>query len=216
MQGYDQLEIKVIRSTEAPGSVCKLACNHTMVAEPEEGLNASPKLLKFLVRAEHTSVFEHCAITFMISGVSRSLMAQLTRSRMSSITCQSQHYQDYEDVPTIVDPALLGDLVMSGALDNAYRAYEILREFGTAKEEARQVLPNAAAVNILWTVNARELMLFLRQRLCKRNVLEMRIFAECIRVSANLWWPELFTLSGAPCVMDGKCNQGHMRSALCK
>jgi thymidylate synthase (FAD) len=216
MQGYDKMTVKIERMTHRPGQMCKLACDHTMVAEPEDGPAASPKLLAFLVKAEHTSVLEHCSITFRLSGVSRSFMSQITRHRVGTFTCQSQHYQDYEHVPTVVAPSLVHNLELASAIEKAYKAYGRLQLQGVPKEEARQVLPSAAAVNILWTVNARSLIGFLRQRLCKRNVLEMFMFAELIQEQAMLWWPALFSLSGAPCNMDGSCNQGKMRSPLCK
>ena len=215
---YQDTEITVVQATNNPGKLCKLACDHTMVAEPETGKEASKSLLKFLVKAEHTSVLEHCVMTFAIKGVSRSLMAQVTRSRVSSPTCQSQHYQDYSEAPMVINESYFNrnSVLYSEALTKSLGYYKELLANSETKEEARQVLPNAAAVNILWTVNARELMLFLRQRLCRRNVEEMYVFAHSILLECFRWWPELFEFAGAPCAMDGKCNQGRMRSPLCK
>ena len=38
----------------------------------------------------HMSVIEHASYTFLIEGVSRALLAQLTRHRIASISVQSQ------------------------------------------------------------------------------------------------------------------------------
>ena len=40
----------------------------------------------------HESVLEHCKFTFQIEGVSRALLAQLTRHRIASFSVQSQRY----------------------------------------------------------------------------------------------------------------------------
>jgi len=207
------MRIKVVRATEKPGELLKLACNHTMVAKPEAFKEASPELIKFLIEAKHRSVFEHCKITFEISEVSRSLMAQLTRHRAGVFTCQSQHYQDYSGVPAIGT----GDKDLDKAILTAYKAYHTAVVYGgVPKEVARQVLPNAASVNILWTVDARNLFDFLEQRLCERNVPEMIAFAGALRVSALEWWPTLFKLSGPYCHRYQCCNQGSMQADLCK
>jgi len=44
----------------------------------------------------HDSVLEHATFTFGIEGVSRVLLAQLTRHRLASFSVQSQRYVSYE------------------------------------------------------------------------------------------------------------------------
>ena len=44
----------------------------------------------------HESVLEHASFTFGIEGVSRVLLAQLTRHRIASFSVQSQRYVSYE------------------------------------------------------------------------------------------------------------------------
>ena len=206
------MKIEIVRATEIPNELLKLACDHTMVAEPTEGKSASQELIDFLIKADHMSVFEHCKITFKISEVSRSLMAQLTRHRAGVFTCQSQHYQNYGDVPAIKT----GDESLDMAIEKAYYAYSSACERGIVKEVARQVLPNAASVNILWTVDARNLYNFIVMRLCERNVPEMVTFAYNLRAQACSWWPELFEEAGPHCYTHGCCNQGKMQAAQCK
>ena len=81
---------------------------------------------------------------------------------------------------------------------------------GVPAEEARQILPNAAAVNIMWTVNARSLLNFFEQRLCNRNVGEMRILANKIWHEVHSYWPDFANLCGPRCYTSGQCNQGRM------
>ena len=208
---YDDITITPLRFTDNPGALAKIACDMTMQTQPDVNNNVSiPKgLLKFILTAEHTSVLEHCSISLNVKGVSRSLLAQLSRHRHASLTSQSQHYQDYSDAPVVISKAAKESGWYNGVFESEFIEYKLLLQAGCAKEEARQVLPNAAAVNLLWTVNARGLLTFLRPRLCWRNVEEMRIFAKKVWSASMLWWPELFVNVGPPCML-GKCNQGVM------
>ena len=150
-------------------------------------------------------------MTFAINGVSRSLLAQLTRHRMSSFTSASQHYADYSDMPMVVGEQLADNSEAESCLNWALRGYSRLAYDGVPIEEARQVLPNACAVNILWTVNARSLLNFFTQRLCKRNVEEMLTFASKVFDEVDNYWPEYAALCGPFCYMNGgDCNQGKM------
>ncbi|MGI6215611.1 MAG: FAD-dependent thymidylate synthase, partial [Christensenellales bacterium] len=48
--------------------------------------------LKGVIASGHLSVIEHISFTFGVEGVSRVLLAQLTRHRIASFSVQSQRY----------------------------------------------------------------------------------------------------------------------------
>lgn len=208
---YDEMTVELIQRSKYPAELVALALDLTMHSN-EEHVPAvfTDKMGKFLLDAEHTSPLEHVHYTFLIQGVSRSFLAQITRHRMGSFTSASQHYQDYSDYPCIV-----GEInpTYAIAMTNAYSTYEFLQtgDAKLPKEEARQILPNAAAVNLLWSVNARGLVTFLKQRLCNRNVKEMQIFAQRVLSLAMETFPEVFKFVGPQCLMDGKCKQGRLQ-----
>jgi thymidylate synthase (FAD) len=134
---------------------------------------------------------------------------------MASYTSGSQHYQDYSEYPCVVHPEFLKDISFVNFLDvslgNSFGEYNyLITQHGVPPQEARQVLPNAAAVNILWTINARSLVNFLKLRLCYRNVSEMQLFAERALSLARIHFPALFNNVGPQCFM-GKCKQGKMK-----
>ncbi len=57
-----------------------------------EGTDAD-RLFRHIVRSGHSSTLEHISFTFAIEGVSRALLAQLTRHRVGfSFSVQSQRY----------------------------------------------------------------------------------------------------------------------------
>lgn len=216
IQTYQDMEIEILRQTERPTELVSLALQQTMHKDIV-AKEASDKMLKFLLVSEHTSPLEHCTMTFRATGISRSLLAQVTRQRMWSFTSSSQHYQDYRDYPVVVSQEMAADRGAIMALGDLLMNYEdLVGTAGFPVHEARQILPNASAVNILITCNARSLVTFLRQRRCVRNVPEMVHFADLLQKACMLWFPELFTHVGAPCFMDGKCNQGRMMAEECK
>ena len=60
-----------------------------------QGLDDPQKVSRFvgmLAEMGHESPIEHMSFTFGIEGVSRSLLAQITRHRMASFSVQSQRY----------------------------------------------------------------------------------------------------------------------------
>jgi len=213
-QSYRDTHIWMIQNTPSPNRLIQWACETTMRQVVSEDLATSDKirrLLEYLVKAEHTSVLEHVVYTFKISGVSRSFLAQITRHRMGSFTSSSQHYQDYRDYPMVVHPDYIDEFSKTDHnLASIVDAYVTLIDRGVPNYEARQILPNACAVNLIWTVNARALLNFMRLRMCNRNTAEIKIFAQNIKALVALHWPEFSDLLVAPCV-SGACNQGKMQ-----
>jgi len=209
IKDYTEMHIDLLQATMYPAEHVGLALSITMRHKPDdETLVATRSLCGKLWKAEHTSVFEHVVYCFLIENVSRSFLAQITRQRTASPTSGSQHYQNYSSYPMVIDKA--HEDHMSGQLNNALRTYRSALKAGVPREEARQVLPNASAVNYLWTIDARNLMFFLRQRLCNRNVKEMRIFANRILSLVTPHFPELFMHAGPQCT-DGECFQKELK-----
>ena len=58
----------------------------------------------------HESTFEHASFTFGIEGVSRVLLAQLTRHRIASFSVQSQRYVSMENTCDYVIPPAVSAL----------------------------------------------------------------------------------------------------------
>lgn len=215
IQSYKNMSVEMIRSTDYPAELVALAMSLTQKSDPTATIPVlTIKTCQFLWNAEHVSLFEHVGYTFLVQGVSRSFLAQITRQRTASPTSGSQHYQDYTSYPCAIDfnaPNTNNDLeAMADVLQHSVEVYDRLIDHGMAREEARQVLPNASCVNYLWTIDALNLFKFLRQRLCNRNVLEMRIFAYRVLSLVTAHFPEWFNICGPQCYM-GDCKQGYMR-----
>ena len=62
------------------------------------------EFIKKLHTLGHQSPLEHASFTFAIEGVSRSLLAQITRHRIASFSVQSQRYVNMEDKFQPIEP----------------------------------------------------------------------------------------------------------------
>ncbi|MDI3281616.1 MAG: FAD-dependent thymidylate synthase [Bacillota bacterium] len=133
--------------------------------EREEMLRLARKILS----SGHWSVVEHCTVTFAVAGVSRALLAQYSRHRIGvSLSVQSQRFvserSDYNQglFDAVVPPSVAGRpealALYREELQRAQKAYDALTSLGIPKEDARFVLPNAAATNFVTTLNLRSLL----------------------------------------------------------
>ena len=187
------------------------------------------KQIKLLQSIGHESPIEHVSFTFAIEGVSRSLLAQITRHRLASFSVRSQRYVKMGDADYNIPESILLDLesreLYNRTIISAYKAYEAITRNLMLKylnqgmdeksaekkaiEDARFVLPNAACTSMVMTMNARELLHFFRLRTCNRAQWEIRevadkMLAECYRVA-----PTIFKDAGCGCC-SGSCSEGRM------
>ncbi len=161
----------------------------------------------------HESVLEHVSFTFLAEGVSRSLLAQLTRHRIASFSVQSQRYVSYaKGFGYVVPPAVsaLGPEAegeYAAQMAQMQRWYEGWQTKLGTNEDARFVLPNACETRLMVTMNARELRHFFALRMCERAQWEIRAMAE--KMFALCWeqTPELFEDAGPGC-LRGPCPEG--------
>lgn len=181
------------------------------------------KYLQRLVDRGHLSPIEHASFTFAIEGVSRALLAQITRHRIASFSVQSQRYvsQAREEgcFSYILPPAIeaLGPEAVQ-AYDEQMRTMqrwynEWQQKLGASgeqsNEDARFVLPNACETRMVVTMNARELIHFFELRCCNRAQWEIRALAwEMLRLASQAA-PILFQNSGPGCI-SGACPEGKM------
>lgn len=167
----------------------------------------------------HQSPLEHVSFTFGIEGVSRAMLAQITRHRIASFSVQSQRYVNMDEFGYVVPPSIAAnqDAIdeYEHFMDRADLVYTYLRSCGIPAEDARFVLPNACETRMIVTMNARELLHFFSLRCCKRAQWEIRAVAdEMLRLCKEVA-PEIFAKAGAGCVR-GHCPEGKMGCKTCQ
>ncbi len=198
---------------------------------------STSKFVAMLAEIGHESPIEHASFTFGIEGVSRALLAQITRHRIASFSVQSQRYVrksgfDYVIPPEIeAIPEARAEYIL--AMNEAARHYERLSEIllqahtrrmmdsgltqdaahkkaeKLAIEDARFVLPNSCDTRMVVTMNARSLHNFFAHRCCNRAQWEIQAVADEMLRLVTAVAPNLFASAGPSCV-NGPCPEGKM------
>lgn len=136
------------------------------------------KILRMCAKNGHTSVLEHMYFNFEISGVSRALLAQLTRHRIASFSVRSQRYCDELGHDVVIPPSIQNNeealLEFKRVIDRVDEGYKALTELGIPKEDARYLLNNACETTLVMSINARSLINLCNERLCTRAQWEIR------------------------------------------
>ena len=204
-----------------------------------DGLDTE-KTMSFIERLMsmgHESPLEHISFTFGIEGVSRSLLAQLTRHRIASYSVKSQRYVNEGRFEFIIPKEIEADekakQIFLSAMEDDVKAYNPLTEILFEKhyndmiktgmdekkaksaaekkaiEDARYVLPNACETKLIATFNARSLLNFFNHRCCERAQWEIRDLAsEMLRLVKEIC-PVIFKTAGPPCLTK-PCPEGAM------
>jgi thymidylate synthase (FAD) len=229
--GRKRLHVELLQHTaqaeEIVAMAAKLCYSPADILELKEGVESSDqtRFLGKLVEMGHLSPIEHVSFTFGIEGVSRSLLAQITRHRIASFSVKSQRYVSAkrggrgETFGYIIPPriAALGEEYVEEferQMEQMQKWYdewcERLGDKGeAANEDARFVLPNAAETKMVVTMNARELLHFFTLRTCNRAQWEIRELAwEMLRLVREVA-PTLFK-NGGPNCLRGPCTEGKM------
>ncbi|ADI02998.1 MAG TPA: FAD-dependent thymidylate synthase [Syntrophothermus lipocalidus] len=239
-----RLKVRLLQHTYEPEKLvavaAKLCYSPSGIDGIMEGLDSktTSDFLNMLTELGHESPIEHATFTFGIEGVSRSLLAQITRHRIASYSVKSQRWVREDQFDYVIPPEIQAIPAAKDIFEKAmqedqayYRALtEILFERHFKKlleegkdekvakreaekqaiEDARYVLPNACETKLIVTMNARSLFNFFRQRCCNRAQWEIRRLAEEMLRLVRQVAPTLFAKAGPGCYMLGKCPEGKM------
>ncbi len=201
------------RQCYAPGSVAEM---WPRLLNGEISRQAQADFVARILASGHTSPIEHVSFTFALSGVSRALTHQLVRHRLASYSQQSQRYVDSSYFDYVIPPRIAEQpecrKIFEECMAQIGDAYVVLKRMlerdGNAKEDARFVLPQAAASRIVVTMNCRSLINFFEQRTCMRAQWEIRGAAHEMLAICRGILPEIFAAAGPRCERLGYCPEG--------
>jgi len=166
---------------------------------PRTATNAG--CLRHLLEVGHLSVLEHGAVSFYITGISRSCTHELIRHRHFSYSQLSQRFVRENDSNVVIPPAIAGDerleALFAKATEASRSAYtELLAALEDkladvpggpirnkqARQAARSVLPNATETRVVVTGNYRAWRHFVEMRATEHADVEIRqVAVECLR-----------------------------------
>ena len=237
------MEVKLLAYTPQPertvACAAKLCYAAADIDTVYEGLTEekTASFLEMLNSIGHESPIEHASFTFGIQGVSRSLLAQITRHRIASYSVQSQRYVKENAFEFVLPPEIeaipAAKEEFIRAMEEDQKHYENLTALLKEKhkrellaqgedeksanrkaekkaiEDARFVLPNACATKMICTMNARSLLNFFTHRCCNRAQWEIRALAVEMLKEVKAVAPHIFEKAGPPC-LRGNCPEGKM------
>lgn len=217
------LNVTLIAHTPEPEKVIAMASRTCYSALDLEGLDKktdttnNAAYIRRVLASGHTSIAEHASFTFGLEGVSRTLLAQITRHRVASFSVQSQRYVsvagaevfDYVLPPRIRALGPEAEEKFAQQMKTMQRWYDEWSEAlgQDSAEDARFVLPGAAATRIVMTMNARELLHFFSLRMCNRAQWEVREAAWRMYELVYPLAPSVFENAGPGCAR-GACPEG--------
>ena len=216
-----KLNVALLQYTPSPcetialaGRLCYSGSDISSLSDRSKG--TADKFVEKLLDLGHLSPIEHASFTFGVEGISRALLAQITRHRIASFSVQSQRYVKQDELNYIVPKSIyeLGNdavLQFTEQMKQIESFYKYWLDKGLPAEDARFVLPNAAETKMVFTMNARELMHFFELRCCNRAQWEIRALAWAMLGMARREAPTLFDRAGGPsCVCSGRCSESKM------
>lgn len=237
------MKVRLLSHTPEPERLIAAAAKNCYSAVDVDGIleglteEKTQSFLQMLTEIGHESPIEHVSFTFAIEGVSRSLLAQITRHRMASYSVQSQRYVREKGFEYVVPPEIekipAAKEQFIRAMEDDQRTYEALtatlmdgylaenlaagmsekaarsKAEKKAIEDARYVLPNACTTRIVMTANARSLQNFFRLRCCNRAQWEIRDVATQMLALVKPIAPTIFAKAGPGC-LSGPCPEGKM------
>ena len=154
------LKVELISITPNAEKVIESAGRTAYLSFDRQGKDTEKNFIQMIIKNGHTSVLEHASATFRIKGVSRALTHQLVRHRLCSFTQQSQRYVNEEKFHYICPESIRNNQETKEIFENyiefARITYLKLCRLGIKNEDARFVLPNATATEIVVSANLRQ------------------------------------------------------------
>lgn len=155
---------------EYAGRICT-ATEDKVSTEPDYAF------LKRLMQNQHLSVFEHCNITCVLT-TNRAISHQIVRHRIAAYSQQSMRYVKFSYKPGkefwVIEPMSWDEwseevrYLWGTSIARDVAMYEAMLEEGVKAEEARELLPHAAATKLVATWNLRQLLHILYDDKCGR------------------------------------------------
>ena len=196
-----------------PSSPLKIIADSARITRGiEESHYTDQDYFHLLYKLGHHSVMEHVCFSFRIEGISRACSHQLVRFRIGvSFTQRSQRYTNESNLQIIVPPSIEKNPSKYETyieyIKHLQALYCDLLKTGIPKEDARFLLPNAAATSLIMTMNFRELMHACHLRLCAKAQWEIQQLFQAVKQEMHQYSPFLAHYLQPKCVFQGHCTE---------
>lgn len=206
IEEYSAGNVELIQAPSAPKDILEKAYQ---IAHPDLPYSLD---FKTLLQSKRLRELEQLTYSFLISDISLSGITHIVRHRMQSIIIpplQSINYNKFIIPDTIrSNPTLLKEY--KEILIRAYEMRRVAFEDSNLKKFHYYYALSGNVTNIITTINARELMLFIRLRSCNRAQWEIRKIAIEMLKYSRLNFPQVFNFIGPSCYTSDHCPEGKL------
>lgn len=214
----------LVRLSPAIGSPAPAEAGVTLLAAPGDARALLDRAMAFsgrlqpgdyahLLTDSRPRELEALAYTFQIDGASLACVTHFARHRMLSPsfrpTVAALNGYAYVLPESIQENGEARRIYEDAVFTNAAEA-RAMAEQGLSPEDLSYYALSGLTTSFLMTVNARELLHFVKLRACDRAQWEIRGFAEKMLSALASSFPALFDMYGPSCQIDGVCPEGRM------
>ena len=170
------------------------------------------KIIEAVINCSRPRALEAANFTFRINRVSLATITHFSRHRMQSLEIPNIHASDRESyiIPDTVkaDEKMLA--IYKSAFEKNVQIYNKFKALNVCDSTLTYLLLAGNTLDIVLTMNARELLLFFKLRTCTRAQWEIQIYANEMLDTLRKLSPMVFKHFGPSCYTTGKCPEGRL------
>lgn len=187
-----------------PAAILDLAC---ALSQPGSRMD-----YRRLVTSDRPRELEQLSYSFRISSLTLSGITHLVRHRMQSILVPSVSGLNHSRfiLPVTISEKPEAEKLYRSTLEAANGLLLKFRNDPALQPCSHYFAVSGNMMDILTTMNARELLHFLKLRTCSRAQWEIRDISIDLLGKLRESFPELFCLYGPSCFVTGRCPEGRM------
>lgn len=203
---HDAGKVQLVESPNDPKAILKIAQRISC------GVDDIIFDIKEILSMRRPRQLEQLSYSFVISDLTLSGITHIVRHRMQSIIVPPIKTVNHSKVilPTTIENNREAFSCYSNTLAKVNSLMlQLFKDIGLSKYHYYFTLSGNLA-DIMTTINAREIMHFIRLRACQRAQWEIRDVSMKMLTILRNQFPELFNHIGPACYMDGKCPEGRL------
>ncbi|MBR1811946.1 MAG: FAD-dependent thymidylate synthase [Clostridia bacterium] len=168
------------------------------------------KMIRYLLDSPRPRALENVNYTYAVRRISLSCLTHFARHRMQSIQIPDLANAKKEFVlPETVRQSADREKIYTDCFSATAALKAAFTEAGVEARELVYLALSGNTIDIITTMNARELLLFFKLRCCNRAQWEIRDYADEMLRLARQAEPEIFQFFGPSCFV-GACPEGRM------
>lgn len=196
----------------ASSALCEsTALSSSSISKAIEDKETVSKIVDAVYSSSRPRALESAVFTVRFNDISLSTLTHLERHRMQGLLIPQLYNCDrtsYIIPPSVGESEFLEKYI--AAFEKTAALFERLKENGVQKGESVYCLLSGNTIDVVSTMNARELKLFFELRTCTRAQWEIRERATRLLFELRKISPALFKNYGPSCFSKGKCPEGRL------